>query len=186
MNLADWLNDFCTGLTTSLFWIFDICWVSTAAVLVKNDVLFLVPTGRVLKLGFTECFFKKSLIKCGKIVSCQKNTANDQKPRCSFCMANEPPQFQNFGIPPIWSSLSTTWKYCYPYYCFLTPQFQTFTNPLILIFWRLVISLNYITINNITALVQCNAVLFSLDILCLWAIASLKRLLNPPQIHHCL
>ena len=112
-------------------------------------------------------------------------------------MAIEPPQFQNFGIPPIWSSLSTIWKYCYPCYCFLTPQFQTLTNLLILIFWGLVISLNYITINNITALVQCNTVLFRLDILCLFyfiffgyfyqpLFMSLKRLLNPPQIHHCL
>ena len=56
MNQPDWLNDFCTGLTTSLLCIFDICWVSTAVVLVKNDVLFVVPTGKVLELGFPECF----------------------------------------------------------------------------------------------------------------------------------
>ena len=31
-------------------------WVSTAVVLVKNDVLFLVPTGKVLELGFPKCF----------------------------------------------------------------------------------------------------------------------------------
>ena len=44
-------------LTTSLLCIFDICWVSTAVVLVKNDVLFLVPTGKVLlELGFPNCF----------------------------------------------------------------------------------------------------------------------------------
>ena len=33
-------------LTTNLLCIFDICWVSTAVVLVKNDVLLLVPTGK--------------------------------------------------------------------------------------------------------------------------------------------
>ena len=75
---ADWLNDFSKhgdsdsivfGLATSLLCIFDICWVSTAVVLVKNDALLLVPTGIVLELGFPQCFFNKSLIKCKKIVS---------------------------------------------------------------------------------------------------------------------
>ena len=55
MNRTDWLNDFCNGLTTSLLCIFDICWVFTAVVLVGN-VLFVVPTGKVLELGFPECF----------------------------------------------------------------------------------------------------------------------------------
>ena len=44
------------GLATSLLCIFDICWVSTAVVLVKNDVLLLVPIGKVLELGFPKCF----------------------------------------------------------------------------------------------------------------------------------
>ena len=38
-------------------------------VLVKNDVLLLVPTGNVLELGFPNDFSKR-LTNCGKIVSC--------------------------------------------------------------------------------------------------------------------
>ena len=81
------------GLTTNLLCIFDICWVPTAVVLVKNDVLLLVPTGEVLELGFPKCFFNKSLIKWGKIVSClmqySKKCGNDQKLRCSSSIATE-------------------------------------------------------------------------------------------------
>ena len=43
--------------------------MSTAIVLVKNDVLLQVPTEKVLELGFPNAF-NKSLIKCGKIVYC--------------------------------------------------------------------------------------------------------------------
>ena len=43
------------GLTTNLFGIFEICWMSTAVVLAKN-VLLLVLTGKVLELGFPKCF----------------------------------------------------------------------------------------------------------------------------------
>ena len=50
---SDWII---FGLTTSLLCIFDICWVSTGVVLVKNDVLLLVPIGKVLELGFPKCF----------------------------------------------------------------------------------------------------------------------------------
>ena len=81
------------GLTTNLLCIFDICWVPTAVVLAKNDVLLLVPTGEVLELGFPKCFFNKSLIKWGKIVSClmqySKKCGNDQKLRCSSSIATE-------------------------------------------------------------------------------------------------
>ena len=38
-------------------------------VLVKNDVLLLVPTGNILELGFPNDFNKR-LTNCGKIVSC--------------------------------------------------------------------------------------------------------------------
>ena len=121
-------------MTTSLLCVFDICWVSTAVVLFKN-VLFLVPTGKVLELGFPICFFNKSLIKCGKIVSCRKNMGNDQKPRCSSCMALEPhnfkilvfllygyhtPQLKNIAIPAI---------------TFSPHNFNFFTYPLIGFFW---------------------------------------------------
>ena len=36
--------------------IFDICWVSTAVVLVKNNVLLLAHTGMVLEFGFPKSF----------------------------------------------------------------------------------------------------------------------------------
>ena len=54
---SDWII---YGLTTSLISIFDIYWVSTAVVLVKNDVLLLVPIGKVLELGFSKCFLIKA------------------------------------------------------------------------------------------------------------------------------
>ena len=34
----------------------DICWVSIAVVLVENNVLFLVPTRKVLEIVFPKCF----------------------------------------------------------------------------------------------------------------------------------
>ena len=46
-------------LTTSLLCIFDICWVSTAVALVKNDVLFLVLIGKVLEYGFLSYYREK-------------------------------------------------------------------------------------------------------------------------------
>ena len=66
MNRTDWLNDFCNGLTTSLLCFFDICWVFTAVVLVKN-VLFVVPTGKVLELGFPECFLIKAWLSVERL-----------------------------------------------------------------------------------------------------------------------
>ena len=50
---SDWII---FGLTTNLFYFLDIFWVSTAIVLAKNDVLFLVITGKVLELGFPKYF----------------------------------------------------------------------------------------------------------------------------------
>ena len=44
------------GLTTNLLCIFDIYLLPTAVVLFKNDVLPLVPTWKVLELGFLKCF----------------------------------------------------------------------------------------------------------------------------------
>ena len=44
-------------------------------VLVKNDVLLLVPTGNVLELGFPNAFNKR-LTNCGKIVSCLRKYSN--------------------------------------------------------------------------------------------------------------
>ena len=60
---SDWII---FGLTTTLLCMFEICWVSTAVVLVKNNVLLVVPKG----IGFPKFVFKKSLIKCGKFYSC--------------------------------------------------------------------------------------------------------------------
>ena len=57
------------GLTTNLLCIFDIWWVFTAVVLVKNDVLILMPKGKVLEFLFSIFFLNKSLIKCEKTVS---------------------------------------------------------------------------------------------------------------------
>ena len=56
------------GLTTNLLCIFDICWVFTAVVLVKNDVLLLVPTGKVLEIGFSKCFLIKVWLSVKRLV----------------------------------------------------------------------------------------------------------------------
>ena len=48
---SDWIT---FGLTTNLLGVLDVCWVSTTVALVKNDVLFLVPTGKILELGFPK------------------------------------------------------------------------------------------------------------------------------------
>ena len=44
------------GLTVNLICVFEICWVSTADVVVKNDVLLLVLKRKVLQLQFLKCF----------------------------------------------------------------------------------------------------------------------------------
>ena len=72
MNQADWLNDFFTGLTTSLLCIFDICWVATVVVLVKNDVLFVLRTGKVLRLGFLKCFLMKAWLSVERLFPFEK------------------------------------------------------------------------------------------------------------------
>ena len=48
------------GLSTNLLCVFYICWVSTAVVLFKNDILLLVPTRQVLELGFFKCLLIKT------------------------------------------------------------------------------------------------------------------------------
>ena len=50
-----------------LLCIFDICWVSTAFVLVKNDVLLLVLTGKVLELGFPKWFLINAWLSVEKL-----------------------------------------------------------------------------------------------------------------------
>ena len=100
MNRVDWLKDFCIlivieknfSFTTIFFCIFDIGWVPTAVVLVQN-ALFLVHT-ESLRAWFSQMFFNKSMIKRGKIFSCQKNMGNDQKPRCSYCITTESHNFK--------------------------------------------------------------------------------------------
>ena len=49
---SDWIFD----LMANLLCIFDIFWVFTAVVLFKKDVLLLVPTEKVLELGFPKSF----------------------------------------------------------------------------------------------------------------------------------
>ena len=76
-NRIDWMNGFLYadsnwiifGLTTNLLCVLDIYGLSTA-VLLNNNILFLVRTGKVLELAFPNAF-NKNLGKCGKIVSCQ-------------------------------------------------------------------------------------------------------------------
>ena len=54
-------------------------------------------------------FFNKSMIKCEKTFSCQRNMESDQKPRFSSYMTTEP---HNFKI------------LAFPLYCYHTPQLK--------------------------------------------------------------
>ena len=69
------------GLITNILSIFEICWVSTTVVLVlRMTSCFYCPKEE--NFAFLNVF-NKSLIKCGKVVSCpvqySKNTENDHK-----------------------------------------------------------------------------------------------------------
>ena len=100
MNRTDWLNDFWTSLTTSLLCIFDICWVSTAIVLVENDVLFIVPTGKALELGFPECFLIKAWLSVERLFPFEKIWETTK----------------NLGAHPAWllnSTISKFWRSSY-------------------------------------------------------------------------
>ena len=130
MNQADWLNDFCTGLTTSLLCIFDICWVSTTVALVKNDVLFLVPTRKVLELGFLECFLIKACLSVERLFPVKKIWELTKN------LGAHPAWLLNPTIPKFWHSSYMVvtlhnLKILVSLLLFLTSQFQTFTNPLI-------------------------------------------------------
>ena len=97
------------GLITNILSIFEICLVSTTVVLVlRMTSCFYCPKEE--NFAFLNVF-NKSLIKCGKVVSCpvqySKNTENDHK-LVLILHSYWTPQFQNFVIP------------CYPCYCFLT------------------------------------------------------------------
>ena len=61
---SDWII---FGLTTGLLPIFDICLVFTAVVLFKNDILLLVPTGKVLELGFLKSFLMKAWLSVERL-----------------------------------------------------------------------------------------------------------------------
>ena len=110
---SDWII---FGLTTSLLPIFDICLVFTAVVLFKNDILLLVPTGKVLELGFLKSFLMKA---CGKIVErlwkdCFLSNTILRKygkwPETKVLILHSywTLQYPNFGIFSMWLSHSTT------------------------------------------------------------------------------
>ena len=83
--------------------------------------------------------------------SCQKNMGNNQKPRGSCCMAIEPHNFKILAC------------LLYGYH---SPQLKNIAIPAIAFSphsFKIIITI----ISNITVLVQCNTVLFALDILCL-------------------
>ena len=77
------------GLLFYLLYLLGVHW----AVFVKNDDLLLVPTEKVLHLGFLNAF-SKSLIKYAKICFLcnpilEKDMGIDQKPRWSSCLVIE-------------------------------------------------------------------------------------------------
>ena len=112
------------GLTINLLCIFDIYWVSTAVVLVKN-VLLLVPTEKqVLEIVFSKCFLIKMWKVCflsnGILKKCGKWPENYVLILHSYWN----PQFQNFSIPPIWLSHSIIQRYWYPCIALSLDSFQ--------------------------------------------------------------
>ena len=98
-------------LTTNLLCIFIICWVSTAVVPVKNNVLLLAHR-KSLRTCFFQMLFNKSLIKCEKIVSwlMQYSKKYGKWPETWVLILHIywTQQFQNFAVPLIWLSHSTT------------------------------------------------------------------------------
>ena len=106
-------------------------WVSTGVVPVKNDVLLLVPAGKVLELGFPNAFNER-LIKCRKIVSCVMQ--NSEKIwEMTRNLGAHPAQLLNPIISKFCYSFymvitPCNFKYCYTCYCFLTLQYQNFAN----------------------------------------------------------
>ena len=64
---SDWII---FDLTTSLFCILDICWVSTIVVLVKNDVFLPVPIGKILRTWFSKMLLINAWLSVEKSVPC--------------------------------------------------------------------------------------------------------------------
>ena len=99
--------------------------------LIKNALL-LVPTEKVLHVGFSKCLIKLKvwlseftcLLPNGILKKLWAMTTN-LLIMCGYRI----PQFPNFSIPPTWLSYLTTSKYYHPCYGFLTPRFQNFTKP---------------------------------------------------------
>ena len=61
IRLIKQIDSIIFDLTTNLLCIFEICLVSTAVALVRNDILLIVPTQKqVLELGFSKCFLIKA------------------------------------------------------------------------------------------------------------------------------
>ena len=79
MNQADWLNYFCTVIVIECsVWppaycvslTFALCLLH--AVLIIKNVLFLVPTGKVLELGFSKCFLIKAWLSVERLFPVEK------------------------------------------------------------------------------------------------------------------
>ena len=107
------------GFTTNLLCIFDICSVSTAVALVKNDILLLSAHRKIsFRTWFFHMFFNKSLMKCEKFVFCpmlySKKYGKWPETFVLILHSYWTPQFQNFSISTIWISHSITQRYCYP------------------------------------------------------------------------
>ena len=91
------------GLTTNLICIFDICWVSTAVALVKND--FSSSTHRKsFRTWFSQMLLTKAWLSVERLfpVSCntQKYMENNQKRRCSSYIVTEPYNFKILSFLP--------------------------------------------------------------------------------------
>ena len=78
---SDWIIFY---LTTNLLCIFDICWVSTAVLFVKNEWCF-ASSGH--RKSFPNAF-NESLIKCGKIFPCAHSAKLLSATISKFCYSS--------------------------------------------------------------------------------------------------
>ena len=105
----------------------------------------------------------------------QKNMRNDQKPRCSSSMVTAIPQFENFAIP---SYHTPKLKNIVILAITFSPLISIFYHLATWNFFELIIQLKFWNYVSITI-----TMLYTLNILCPWAIVSITRLqqLSPPS-----
>ena len=141
-------------------------------------------TGKTsFRTWFFQMFFNKSLIKSEMFVSClmhySKKCGKWPKTYVLILHSYLTPQFQNFAIPPIWLSHSTTQRYCYPCLAFSVRNFK-----LLSICWLeflgVVIPLNFFEIGRNCVSIIVIIIISNVNVLqcyLLWIFVPIRKLL---------